>query len=46
MSDDEIRDVIISGSGVMPPFGHLSDDEVESLVGYLKGCRIRNRGRG
>jgi quinoprotein glucose dehydrogenase len=37
MSDDEIRDVIISGSGVMPPFGHLSDDEVESLVGYLKG---------
>ncbi len=37
MSDDEIRDVIVSGSGVMPPFGHLSDDEVESLVGYLKG---------
>ncbi len=36
MGDDELRDVIKDGRGVMPPFGHLSNDEVDALVNYLK----------
>lgn len=35
MTDDQIRSVIREGQGVMPPFGHLSDDEVEALINYL-----------
>jgi quinoprotein glucose dehydrogenase len=36
MNEEELRDVIVNGSGVMPPFGHLSGDEVQSLISYLK----------
>lgn len=36
VTDSELYSVIQEGRGVMPPFSHLSDDEVTALVNYLK----------
>ncbi len=34
--DDELRNVILHGRGIMPPFeGTLSDDDVNALVQYM-----------
>ncbi|CAN5236636.1 membrane-bound PQQ-dependent dehydrogenase, glucose/quinate/shikimate family [soil metagenome] len=35
MADDDIRSTIREGKGLMPPFGHLSSDELDALVNYL-----------
>jgi len=35
MTNDQIRSVIREGQGIMPPFGHLTGDEVEALIMYL-----------
>jgi len=36
LSDDEIETTVTEGKGVMPPFTHLSDKEVERVIAYLK----------
>ena len=36
LSDDEIETTVTEGKGVMPPFTHLSDKEVEQVIAYLK----------
>ncbi|MEX0928857.1 MAG: PQQ-binding-like beta-propeller repeat protein [Balneolales bacterium] len=35
ISDEELHDIIGGGRGVMPSFGHLSDDEMASVVRFL-----------
>ena len=32
----ELQDIITKGRGVMPPFSHLTDEEVSALINYLK----------
>jgi len=36
LSDDQIRGVIRAGPGAMPSFTRFSDDQVSSLVEYLR----------
>ena len=36
LSDDQIRGVIRVGPGAMPAFGRLTDEQVNSLVEYLR----------
>lgn len=36
LNDEEMYDVIRNGRGVMPSFGHLSDEELEAIVAFLK----------
>jgi quinoprotein glucose dehydrogenase len=35
MEAGQVRSVIRNGQGVMPPFGHLSEEEVDALVNFL-----------
>jgi quinoprotein glucose dehydrogenase len=36
LTDNEIETTIKEGKGVMPPFTHLSDEEVDRVIAYLK----------
>lgn len=36
MTDEELAEVIRDGVGTMPAQGHLSDDDVRDVVGYLR----------
>lgn len=36
LTDEEIETTIKEGKGVMPPFTHLSEDEVNQVIAYLK----------
>jgi len=36
-SDQQIGDIIRDGQGIMPSFGHFSDEDIASLVAYLNG---------
>lgn len=36
LTDEEIKTTIKDGKGVMPAFTHLSDEEVEQVIAYLK----------
>jgi quinoprotein glucose dehydrogenase len=36
LTDDEIETTIKEGKGVMPPFTHLTDEEVDRVIAYLK----------
>lgn len=37
LPQDQIKDVIETGKGAMPAFGHLSEDELDALVAFLSG---------
>lgn len=34
--ESQLQDIITKGRGVMPPFSHLTDEEVSALINYLK----------
>lgn len=36
VNEDNVRKQIKQGGGGMPPFGHLTEDEIQALVEYLK----------
>ena len=36
MDEDQLRSVIRGGQGVMPGFSHLSEEEVDNLIRYLR----------
>ncbi len=36
LSADEIRSVLTEGRGTMPPFAHLSGEELDDLIAYLR----------
>lgn len=36
LSDEQIRNVIRVGPGVMPSFGRLSDEQIDSLVRFIR----------
>lgn len=36
LTDEQIANVILVGPGAMPAFGQLSDDQIQSLVDYLR----------
>lgn len=42
--DEEIATVIREGRGLMPPWGHLRDDEIDALVRYVR--RLADEGSG
>ncbi|MEX1211911.1 MAG: PQQ-binding-like beta-propeller repeat protein [Balneolaceae bacterium] len=37
MTEDHVHEIVQDGQGVMPPFGHLSEEERDQLVGWLLG---------
>jgi len=39
LTDDQIAGVIRAGPGVMPPFQRLTEDQVDSLVSYVRSLQ-------
>ncbi|MFQ5554629.1 MAG: c-type cytochrome [Acidimicrobiia bacterium] len=42
LADEQISGVIRAGAGVMPSFGRLSDEQVDSLVDYVRELQGRS----
>lgn len=36
LAPEQVKDKIRKGGGLMPPFGHLSEKDVEDLAAFLK----------
>lgn len=46
LSENEIRNVIEDGQGIMPSFGYLTGDETDALIAWLTGTEMAEQDPG